>query len=130
MSSRAPCAPGSASSSVASAAASPGARWGCAGPTSAPSDLPSATGTHRRSFTMDVIEERVTGILSGQFKLKKEIITPEVTFQNLSFDSLVLIELSLVLEKEFQVVIEEGDLTDQLTVRELAELLTDKGAVA
>ncbi|MGR3931780.1 MULTISPECIES: acyl carrier protein [Streptomyces] len=79
---------------------------------------------------MDVIEERVTGILSGQFKLKKEIITPEVTFQNLSFDSLVLIELSLVLEKEFQVVIEEGDLTDQLTVRELAELLTDKGAVA
>ncbi|MFI0816211.1 acyl carrier protein [Streptomyces sp. NPDC021098] len=78
---------------------------------------------------MDVIEERVTGILSGQFKLKKEIITPEATFQNLSFDSLVLIELSLVLEKEFQVVIEDGDLTDQLTVRELAELLTDKGAV-
>ncbi|MFD7506340.1 acyl carrier protein [Streptomyces sp. NPDC001700] len=79
---------------------------------------------------MHAIEERVTGILSGQFKLKKEIITPEVTFQNLSFDSLVLIELSLVLEKEFQVVIDEGDLTDQHTVRQLAELLTDKGAVA
>ncbi|MEV6318578.1 acyl carrier protein [Streptomyces sp. NPDC051776] len=78
---------------------------------------------------MQVIEERVAEILSGQFKVKKDVITPDVTFRKLSFDSLVLIELSLVLEKEFQVALEEGDLTDRLTIRDVADLLSDKGAV-
>ncbi|MEU6084036.1 acyl carrier protein [Streptomyces sp. NPDC047108] len=78
---------------------------------------------------MQVIEERVAGILSGQFKVKRDVISPDVTFHKLSFDSLVLIELSLVLEKEFQVALEEGDLTDQLTIRDVADLLSGKGAV-
>ncbi|CAM5582880.1 hypothetical protein SALBM311S_05664 [Streptomyces alboniger] len=64
---------------------------------------------------MQAIAERVSVLLSDQFKVKPEIIAFEVTLGKLSFDSLVLIELGLVLDKEFGVEI----------AAELAEILAE-----
>ncbi|MFH9569864.1 acyl carrier protein [Streptomyces sp. NPDC017230] len=71
--------------------------------------------------------ERVSGLLSGHFKVKPEAITPGVTLGALSFDSLVLIELGLVLDKEFDVRIEDGELTEEHTIDDVVDLLTAKG---
>jgi acyl carrier protein len=81
-----------------------------------------------RREMMEQIEERVTALLSSQFKVKESLIGSDVTLGNMSFDSLVLIELGLVLDKEFDVEIAEGELTEHLTVRDVVGLLQAKGA--
>jgi acyl carrier protein len=77
---------------------------------------------------MSVVAERLSTVLTGQLKVKEELLGEDVTLGQLSFDSLVLIELSLILEKEFGVRLVEGDLSEQQTVGDLAGLLTEKGA--
>ncbi|WP_149183554.1 phosphopantetheine-binding protein [Streptomyces sp. TRM49041] len=77
---------------------------------------------------MQDIEQRVSALLSDQFKVKADTIQPDVTLGKLSFDSLVLIELGLVLDKEFGVEIDDGELTEHHTIEGLVELLAAKGA--
>ncbi|MEU1042974.1 acyl carrier protein [Streptomyces sp. NPDC005551] len=79
---------------------------------------------------MQNITERVSTLLSDQFKVKPESIEPEVTLGKLSFDSLVLIELGLVLDKEFGVEIADGELTEHHTISDLVELLEAKRVAA
>ncbi|MFF8193120.1 acyl carrier protein [Streptomyces bobili] len=56
-------------------------------------------------------------------------IDAEKTFQELEVDSLSLAELGAQLEDEFDVVVDESDLTSTTTVAALAELLQTRGAV-
>lgn len=79
---------------------------------------------------MHQIEERVIALLHRQFKVKEESLALDVTLGKLSFDSLVLVELALALDTEFGVELAEGELTEHLTVREVAELLDAKGVAA
>jgi acyl carrier protein len=46
----------------------------------------------------------------------------------LKFDSLVLIELGLVLENELGITIEDGALKDEMTIGQAAELIASRGA--
>lgn len=78
---------------------------------------------------MQDLTQRVSSLLSDQFKVKPDTIQPSVTLGKLSFDSLVLIELGLVLDKEFGVEIADGELTEHQTIEDLVELLAAKGAV-
>ena len=76
---------------------------------------------------MNETEERISALLTDRFKVKQSAIGPEATLGSLSFDSLVLIEFGLVLDKEFDVLMEDGELTEEMTVGTLAELLRTKG---
>jgi len=76
---------------------------------------------------MNETEERISALLTDRFKVKQAAIGPEATLGSLSFDSLVLIEFGLVLDKEFDVLMEDGELTEEMTVGTLAELLRTKG---
>jgi len=78
---------------------------------------------------MSSIEERITKILFDYFKVRRESIGPDTTFTDLNFDSLVLVELTLVLDNEFGTVIEYGELTDSMTIADAANLVVAKGAV-
>ncbi|MEG3631323.1 acyl carrier protein [Streptomyces poriticola] len=78
--------------------------------------------------TVQPAAERISALLSGHFRVKPEAITPGVTLGALSFDSLVLIELGLVLDKEFDVRIEDGELAEEQTIDDVVELLAAKGA--
>jgi acyl carrier protein len=78
---------------------------------------------------MTSIEERITKILLDYFKVRRESIGPDTTFTDLNFDSLVLVELTLVLDNEFGTVIEYGELTDTMTIADAANLVAAKGAV-
>ncbi|CAM3658315.1 hypothetical protein GCM10009799_47330 [Nocardiopsis rhodophaea] len=79
---------------------------------------------------MQEITKRVSTVLSDQFKVKMDTITADVELGALSFDSLMLIELGLVLDKEFGVAIGDGELTEEHTIDDLVELLASKGATA
>ncbi|MBV2156639.1 acyl carrier protein [Kitasatospora sp. SUK 42] len=77
---------------------------------------------------MNAIEERIAEVLSAQFKVERAAIEPDVTFAALRFDSLVLIELGLILDTEFGVEIDDGELTNEMTISDAAELVAAKGA--
>lgn len=78
---------------------------------------------------MQSIEERITKILLDTFRVPQEAMHPAATFADLSFDSLVLVELVLVLGSEFGVPLADGDLRDTMTVADAAVVLVAKGAV-
>lgn len=76
---------------------------------------------------MTAIEDRVTKILVEDFKVLPGTIGRDRTFADLGFDSLVIVELALVIDNEFGVTMEDGELTDAMTVADVAELLVAKG---
>jgi len=78
---------------------------------------------------MKSIEERITKILLEDLKVWHESIDPNATFAELGFDSLVIVELSLVLDNEFGIALEDGELTGRMTIADAAELMAVKGAV-
>jgi len=73
------------------------------------------------------LQERITKILLDDFKVPAESLGPDTAFGDLGFDSLVIVELSLVLDTEFGVALADGDLTDSMTVTDAAELLLRMG---
>ncbi|MEU2790993.1 acyl carrier protein [Streptomyces sp. NPDC007100] len=72
---------------------------------------------------MNATEERMAAVLSTRFKVERGAIRSESVFGALRFDSLTLIELGLALEDEFGVLIEDGELTVSMTVRDAARLV-------
>jgi acyl carrier protein len=79
---------------------------------------------------MKTIEELITRILLDDFKVRHEFIGAGTTFAELKFDSLVIVELALLLENEFGIILEHGELTDKMTITDAAEMLAVKGLVA
>ncbi|GJF23710.1 MULTISPECIES: acyl carrier protein [Streptomyces] len=76
------------------------------------------------------VQRRIAAVLTGQFKVPAESVQPHTTLREMKFDSLVLIELGLVLDKEFSVAIEDGELSDEFTLEQLAEFVVGKQADA
>lgn len=72
---------------------------------------------------MNAIEERITEVLSERFRVSRSAIDPGATFADLDFDSLATIQLALGLEEEFGVIIEDGEVTGQMTVGDTAALI-------
>ncbi|HEX8080541.1 MAG TPA: phosphopantetheine-binding protein [Jatrophihabitans sp.] len=75
------------------------------------------------------LQERITKILLDDFKVQQEHIGQDTAFGDLGFDSLVIVELALVLDTEFGVTLEDGELTDTMTVADAAQLLVAKGVL-
>ncbi|HEY3259075.1 MAG TPA: acyl carrier protein [Pseudonocardiaceae bacterium] len=78
---------------------------------------------------MNAIEERITRILLDDFKVRVDPIGPDSTFADLGFDSLVIVELTLVLDNEFGIALEDGELSDMMTIAEAAEVVATKSPV-
>lgn len=79
---------------------------------------------------MKAIEDRITKILLDDFKVRPESIGASITFAELGFDSLVIVELALVLDNEFGITLADGELTEAMTVTDAAGLLVAKGVPA
>lgn len=71
--------------------------------------------------------ERLAGILVNYFGIEADEVLPEATFADLDLDSLAIVELALVIEKEFGVAIREDEVTPKATVTDALQLLGAKG---
>lgn len=69
-------------------------------------------------------------ILVGPLKVELKKITPEATLNDLGLDSLAVVELSLVLEKDLGVKITDDELMDAPTIGAVADLIRARGAAA
>jgi acyl carrier protein len=78
----------------------------------------------------DLLLNRIETLLHTVFGVPKEEFRADATLADLDLDSLALVELTLVAEKEFGVQINEDELSPDDTVKDLALLISGKSAVA
>ncbi|MFF2009811.1 acyl carrier protein [Streptomyces sp. NPDC058195] len=72
--------------------------------------------------------ETLKEILVSKLKVTPEQVTPEATREDVELDSLAIVELSLVLEKELNMVISDDELLELPTIGAMAELMEQRSA--
>ncbi|MEV7596087.1 acyl carrier protein [Kitasatospora sp. NPDC089797] len=76
---------------------------------------------------MDHITERVMTLLVDKFSMDATI-TPTTAFADLGLDSLVLLELSVILEREYGTRLSEDDMAEAGTAAGVAALVAAHSA--
>lgn len=76
---------------------------------------------------MNETAERVRNIVAMKFGLDAEHLMPDASFvTDLGADSLDIVEISMALEKEFDIEISDEDIDNTRTIEELEQLIFDK----
>ncbi|MEV6166499.1 acyl carrier protein [Streptomyces sp. NPDC052052] len=78
------------------------------------------------SMTISLLERRILDRLVEQFAVPDDT-GPDTGWEDLGFDSLALVELGLVLEKEYSVQVDDVELKEAGNVAGVAALLISKG---
>jgi acyl carrier protein len=71
-----------------------------------------------------------TTILVDTFGVSADAVTPDATFESLGLDSLDVVELTLVLEEETGVKLEDEELEDVRTVQDAVDKVVEKQQAA
>ncbi|WP_405096560.1 acyl carrier protein [Micromonospora sp. NBC_01412] len=72
---------------------------------------------------MTDVYQQMVEILTTRFETEPDEIGPDVTFEELDLDSLFMVELALVLQKEFNIRIADEDATPRTTIGGLASVI-------
>ncbi|MFI5663733.1 acyl carrier protein [Streptomyces sp. NPDC051684] len=72
------------------------------------------------------LTDRVAALIAEHFGLPEEELRSGVTFEELDIDSLVLVELGLILRKEMGIVLLEGELKPTHTLETAVEVIAAK----
>lgn len=74
--------------------------------------------------------ETLKEMLVSKLKVAPEQVTPEATREDVELDSLAVVELSLLLEKELGLQISDDELLEAPTIRDMADLMAERSASA
>lgn len=72
--------------------------------------------------------ETLKDILVNKLKVSPDTITADSTPEEIDLDSLAIVELSLVLEKELDLAVSEDELTEAETVGDIVRLMDERSA--
>lgn len=75
------------------------------------------------------ISSTFTDILTGTFGVPAEDVAPDATFEAMGLDSLDVVELTLVIEEELGVKIEDDELEDIRTLQDAVDKVAAKQTV-
>lgn len=76
---------------------------------------------------MENVEEKVKGLLMESFDMKPEEVTLEANLgDDLEMDSLEIVELVVALEKEFEVQIGDGTISNKNCVNDVVKVVQDR----
>ncbi|MFC6063214.1 acyl carrier protein [Streptomyces ochraceiscleroticus] len=76
------------------------------------------------------IKTRLVTLLSEKFGLPEDEILAGATFDELDIDSLILVELGLLVRKELGIVLAEGDLKSSFRIDDAVAVVAEKGGLA
>lgn len=65
------------------------------------------------------VQDRLFAVITNSMGVPADELTPEATLDDLELDSLALVELSVVVQKEFGVAVDDTALTPESTLSEL-----------
>lgn len=71
----------------------------------------------------------IESILVGTFAVPADEVTPDATFEGLGLDSLDLVELTMAIEDETGITIEDEEVEEIRTVRDAVERLSGERRV-
>ncbi|MGA4851476.1 acyl carrier protein [Streptomyces sp. G5(2025)] len=74
---------------------------------------------------MNDVYERFVGLLSG-FGIETDEVRHDSTFSELEFDSLALVEISLALQNEFGVAVDDDELRAEDTMDQAVKVIEAK----
>ncbi|MDT0438265.1 MULTISPECIES: acyl carrier protein [Streptomyces] len=74
--------------------------------------------------------ETLKEMLVSKLKVAPEQVTPEATREDVELDSLAVVELSLLLEKELGLQISDDELLEAATMGDMADLMVERSASA
>lgn len=77
---------------------------------------------------MDHVITLISDLLVEKYQYPADAVTPAATFESLEVDSLVLIELAVVLQSRLGVDVADGELVVTQTIAQAAELVSAKVA--
>lgn len=115
-----------------------GLTWGSAAlvwPALEPTDLNENPENEQREETtmstpvikiQETLKHRVSALISEKFGLDEAELLSGATFDELEIDSLILVELSLILRKEMDIVLQEGELKSAFTLDEAVAVIRAK----
>ncbi|KUF19111.1 MULTISPECIES: acyl carrier protein [Streptomyces] len=72
--------------------------------------------------------ETLKEILVDKLKVDPSRITPDATREEAELDSLAVVELSMLLDKEYGVVISDDELMEAENIGEMARMMTERRA--
>ncbi|MBB1253524.1 acyl carrier protein [Streptomyces alkaliterrae] len=72
--------------------------------------------------------DTLRNILVDKLKVSPDLITAEATPEEIDLDSLAIVELSLVLQKELGIEISDDELTEAETVGDIVRLMDERSA--
>ncbi|NGO66856.1 acyl carrier protein [Streptomyces boncukensis] len=72
--------------------------------------------------------EKLKEILAGKLMVPPDLITMEATPEDIELDSLAVVELSLVLDKELGIELSDDVLAEASTVGDIVRLMEERGA--
>ncbi|MFE2293852.1 acyl carrier protein [Streptomyces sp. NPDC059452] len=72
--------------------------------------------------------EALKKILLDELKVSSDLIRPEATLEEVEFDSLTLVELTVILERDLGVDIQDHELRDLATLADVGRLVEDRAA--
>ncbi|MGR8012186.1 acyl carrier protein [Streptomyces hypolithicus] len=67
-------------------------------------------------------------ILISKLKVTGDQVTPEASREDVELDSLAIVELSMLLEKDYGIEISDDELMDVDTIGEMARLMEERRA--
>ncbi|MFJ9088136.1 acyl carrier protein [Streptomyces sp. NPDC102384] len=88
----------------------------------------TATTANTTATTTATLTDRVAALIAEHFGLPEEELRSGVTFDELEIDSLVLVELGLILRKVMGIVLLEGELKPSHTLETAVEVIASKEA--
>ena len=76
---------------------------------------------------MENIEEKIKGLLMKSLDMKPEEVTSEANLKkDLEMDSLEIVELVVALEKEFDIQIGDGTISNKNCVNDVVKVVQDR----
>ncbi|MGP4090913.1 acyl carrier protein [Streptomyces sp. KR55] len=79
---------------------------------------------------MTAMYDKLVDLLVNHFKVDRSEIKPDVTFEDLEMDSLFLVELLLVVQKELGVQVSDDAASPRDTIGRAAEVIEEQAAAA
>jgi acyl carrier protein len=76
---------------------------------------------------MDTLTAFVVDFLAEKLDIPAAEVVTDQPLEDLEIDSLVLVELAVILEDQFGIVVDDDELTSEQTLTDVVELLSGKG---
>ncbi|MER5598871.1 acyl carrier protein [Streptomyces adustus] len=79
---------------------------------------------------MSAVQEKLTGLLVSELGVPAAKIEPGISYKDLALDSLALIELTMIINRELGVDLTDDILQGETTVADTVELIEAQGVRA